>query len=220
MPHLGNLDCCIPRCGSACLRAHNFHWKLKKTALMEAGFQGSSCSRTCFEYEPSATLRELQHGCHATKILKHADRCHSRSGGNNDVNCEPGKCLKVREHLQNSSMWNALHKMDYHTVKTFVQEPHPNEFSKILEELFNGIVTEPVKANTFTEQMFEVKELKTAIGRAKMAKANDETGLTAELVRHMPDDTCNEYLLMFNHMLFSGKVPAAWRKKPYSKCCQ
>ena len=66
-------------------------------------------------------------------------------------------------------------------VKTFVQEPHPNQFAKMLEELFSGIVTEPVKPDAFTEQMFELKELKAAIGRAKMAKAADETSLTAEL---------------------------------------
>ena len=47
---------------------------------------------------------------------------------------------------------------------------------------------------------------------AKLAKAADEIGLTAELLRHMPDDICNDLLLMFNHMLFSGEVPAAWRK--------
>ena len=97
-------------------------------------------------------------------------------------------------------------------MKTFVQETHPNEFAKMLGELFSGIVTEPVKPDIFTEQMFELKELKTAIRRAKLAKAADETGLTAELLRHMPDDICNDLLLMFNHMLFSGEVPAAWRK--------
>jgi len=60
--------------------------------------------------------------------------------------------------------------------------------------------------------MFELKALKTAIRRAKLAKAADETGLTAELLRHMPNDICNDLLHMFNHMLFSGEVPAAWRK--------
>ena len=64
------------------------------------------------------------------------------------------KSMKLREHIQDSSMWNALRKMDYHTVKTFVQEPHPNEFAKMLEELFSGIVTEPIKPDIFTEQIF------------------------------------------------------------------
>ena len=120
--------------------------------------------------------------------------------------------MKLREHLQDSSLWNALRNMDYHTVKTFVQEPHPNEFAEMLEELFSGIVTEPVKRDIFTEQMFEPKELKTPIRRAKLAKAADETGLTAELLGHMPDDICNDLLHMFNHVLFSGEVPAGWRK--------
>ena len=31
----------------------------------------------------------------------------------------------------------------------------------MLQELFTGIVTEPVTPDTFTEQMFEPKELKT-----------------------------------------------------------
>ena len=109
-------------------------------------------------------------------------------------------------------MWNALRKMDHHTVKTFVQEPHPNEFAKMSEELFSGIVTEPVKPDIFTEQMFGLKELKTAITRAKLAKAAAETALTADLLGHMQDDICNDLLHIFNHMLFSGEVPAAWRK--------
>ena len=181
-------------------------------ALMEAGFQGGSCSKTCFKSEPSATLRELrQHRRQATnsqtrRLLSFQIRRQQRR------ELRTWKSMKLREHLQDSSMWNALRKMDYHTVKTFVQEPHPNEFAKMLEELFSGIVTEPVKPDIFTEQMFELKELKTAIRRAKLAKAADETGLTAELLRHMPDDICNHLLLMFNHMLFSGEVPAAWRK--------
>ena len=33
-----------------------------------------------------------------------------------------------------------------------------------------------------------------------------------QLLRHMPDDMCNDLLQLFNHMLFSGEVPAAWRK--------
>ena len=97
-------------------------------------------------------------------------------------------------------------------VKTFAQEPHPNEFAKMLEELFGGIVTEPVKPQSFTEQMFELKELKAAIGRAKMAKAADEIGLTVELLKHLPNDICNDLLRLFKGMLFSDEVPPTWRK--------
>ena len=130
--------------------------------------------------------------------------------------------MKLREHLQDSSMWNALRKMDYHTVRTFVQEPHPNEFAKMLAELLSGIVTEPVKPDIFTEQMFEVKELKTAITRAKLAKAADETGLTAELLRHMPDDICNDLLHCYTCSITccsQVRCPQLGGK-PYSKCYQ
>ena len=60
--------------------------------------------------------------------------------------------------------------------------------------------------------MFELKELKAANGRAKLAKAADETGLTAALLGYMPDDICNDLLHMFNHMLFPGGVRAISRK--------
>ena len=74
------------------------------------------------------------------QILKHAHYCHSR---------RTWTSMRLREHLQDSSMWKALRKMDHHTVRAFVQEPHPNEFAKMLEEMFSGIVTEPVKPHTF-----------------------------------------------------------------------
>ena len=90
--------------------------------------------------------------------------------------------MKFREHLHDSSIWNALCKMDYRTVKVFAQEPRPNEYAKMLEELFREIVTEPVKPSAFAEQMFELKELKAAIGRAKLVKAADGTRLPAELL--------------------------------------
>ena len=63
--------------------------------------------------------------------------------------------MKLVEHLQDPFMCSALRKMDHHMVKTLAQEPHPNEIAKMLEELFGGIITEPVKPNSFTEQMFE-----------------------------------------------------------------
>ena len=81
-------------------------------------------------------------------------------------------------------MWSALRKIDHHMVRTFAQEPYPNEFAKMLEELFGGIVMAPDKPHSFTEQMCEQKELKAAIGRAKMAKAADEIGLTADVLKH------------------------------------
>ena len=55
-------------------------------------------------------------------------------------------------------------------------------------------------------------KLKAAIGRAKLAKAAEETGLIAALLGYMPDDICNDLLHMFNHMLFPGGARAIWRK--------
>ena len=75
--------------------------------------------------------------------------------------------MKLMEHLRDSSMWSALRKIDHHMVRTFAQEVHPNELAKMLEELFGGIAMAPVKPDSFTEQMFELKELKAAIGGPK-----------------------------------------------------
>ena len=130
-----------------------------ESALMETAFQSGSCSNTCFKYQPSATLQQLrQHRRHATnsqtrRLLSFQTRRQQRR------ELRTWKLMKLRKHLQDSSMWNAFRKMDHHMVKTYVQEPHPNEFAKMLEELFSGIVTEPVKPDTFTEQMFELKKL-------------------------------------------------------------
>ena len=88
VPYLGTLVCFITRCGSACLRAHIFHWKLRKTALMEQDFKvadaaGLASNRNHRQhYGNYDNTGALQH------ILKHADCCRSRSGGNNDVNLE------------------------------------------------------------------------------------------------------------------------------------
>ena len=184
-------------------------------AVMEAGLEGGTCSNIRFKYQPSAALRQLRnHRRHAAdsetrRVLSFQIRRQQRR------ELRTWKSMKLMEHLRDSSMWNALRKMDHHMVKTFAQEPHPNEFAKMLEELFGGIVMEPVKPDSFTEQMFELKELKAAIGRAKMAKAADEIGLTAEVLKHIPDDICNDLLQLFNDMLFSGEVPPAWRKTQF-----
>ena len=58
-------------------------------------------------------------------------------------------------------MWTALRKTDRHIVGTRTSP----QFAKMLEELFSGIVTEPIKPDTFTEQMFEPNQLKAASGR-------------------------------------------------------
>ena len=71
-------------------------------------------------------------------------------------------------------------------VKTFPQEPHPNEFAKVVEELFGGIAVEPLKLDSFTEQMFQLKELIAAIGRAKMAKAADGNWFDCRSVKTYP----------------------------------
>lgn len=70
-------------------------------------------------------------------------------------------------------MWSVLRKMYHHMGKAFAQEPHPNELTKMLKNIFVGIVTEPVKP-------FELKDLKASKGRVKIAKAAEETSLTAE----------------------------------------
>ncbi len=64
------------------------------------------------------------------QTLKHAECCHSSSGGNNYVNCKHGNqwnTYGTRLCLCGvlSAKW---------MVKTFAQEPHRNELTSMLEE--------------------------------------------------------------------------------------
>lgn len=68
--------------------------------------------------------------------------------------------IRLMQHLRDSSIWRVLKKMYHHMGKAFAQERHPNELTKMLKNIFVGIVTEPVKP-------FELKELKAAKGGSK-----------------------------------------------------
>ena len=137
-------------------------------ALVEASLEGGTCSNIRFKYQLLAALRQLRkHRRPATisearRVLSFEIRWQQRR------ELRTWKSMKLMEHLREASMWSALRTMDHHMVKTSAQEPHPNEFAKMLEELFGGIVTEPFKPDSLTEHL--IKELQAAVGGPKWPK--------------------------------------------------
>ena len=95
---------------------------------------------------------------------------------------------------------------------SLTQQPSPNDFADMLENLFCGAVAPPEPQILMSEPPFTMQELKHALGQLKTNKSGDEAGLVAELVQVAPVELLEIAFLFYNHVLTSGDVPAEWRK--------
>ena len=101
-------------------------------------------------------------------------------------NCDHGDLHHPRLCLNNSSSWNLMKGMLPPTGRRAVEQPHPNEFADMLEDIFSGnfgrwaMMDPPV----LTETPWSMSELKVAIRRAKDKRTWDDPGLVAEFLKH------------------------------------
>ena len=65
---------------------------------------------------------------------------------------------------------------------SLTQQPSPNDFADMLENLFCGAVAPPEPQILMSEPPFTMQELKHALGQLKTNKSGDEAGLVSELV--------------------------------------
>ena len=92
------------------------------------------------------------------------------------------------------------------------EEPRPNDFADMLEEIFSGNPGAPTQPERLDEPLWTREELRFAITRFQINKAADECGLVAEILRCVPHDCLNFLLQIMNDILHKGDVPSSWRK--------
>jgi len=95
--------------------------------------------------------------------------------------------------------------------KKIVHQPAADDFASELERLFAGVTSPPLAAGV-PDTAFSMDELRSAMQKLKMDKAQDEAGLVAELVTNAPAELLNVLLQHFNDVFCGGVVPAEWRK--------
>ena len=99
--------------------------------------------------------------------------------------------------------------------RTVSQQPEPNEFADMLEELFAGDPGGDLLPTQFTEIAWEKVEVYKAIKRMKVQKSADECGLVAEILKHVPDSFIDTLVGQFNDLMRTGQVPTDWRKTSF-----
>ena len=70
------------------------------------------------------------------------------------------------------------------TGRRVVEQPHPNEFADMLEDIFSGNCSRPMDQAVLTETPWSMSELMVAIKRAKDQRTRDALGLVAEFLQH------------------------------------
>ena len=95
------------------------------------------------------------------------------------------------------------------------QQPEPNEFADMLEELFAGDPGADLLPTQFTEIAWEKGEVHKAIKRMKVQKSADECGLLAEILKHVPDSFIDTLVGQFNDLMRTGQVPTDRRKTSF-----
>ena len=92
------------------------------------------------------------------------------------------------------------------------EEPPPDDFADMLEEIFSGNPGAPTQPERLDEPLWTREELRFAITRLQNNKAADECGLVAEILRCVPHDCSNFFLQIMNDILHKGDVPSSWCK--------
>ena len=97
------------------------------------------------------------------------------------------------------------------TSRRVVEQPHPNEFADMLEDIFSGNFGGPMDQTVLTETPWSMSELKVAIRRAKDKRTGDDLGLVAELLKHVPEGYLENLLEVFPDALGPGPIRASWQ---------
>ena len=94
--------------------------------------------------------------------------------------------------------------------------PHLDDIASMLEALFVGPSQPLQRPMRLTEPGWDLLELRFAVQRLKTGKCGDELGLTAELLKHAPENFLSTLLTLYNNALVSGERPESWCKKLFS----
>jgi len=91
-----------------------------------------------------------------------------------------------------------------------VMYPHLDDFASMLEALFVGPCQPLQRPMRLTELGWDLSELRFAVQRLKTRKCGDELGLTAELLKHAPEEFLSTLLTLYNNVLVTGERPESW----------
>ena len=111
------------------------------------------------------------------------------------------------------------------TGRHVVEQPHPNDFADMLENIFAGNFDKPMDRPMLTEAPWSMNELTAAIRRAKNKRTGDDLGLVAELLKYAPEGYLETLLDVFPHALSTGQIPTSWQTTvfkmlPKSRCAK
>ena len=129
------------------------------------------------------------------------------------------KTWKANTILPCKTSWKHLPGIQAASHGTVSQQPEPNEFADMFEELFAGDRGGDLLPTQFTEIAWAKGEMYKAIKRTKVQKSADECGLVAEVSKHVPDSFIDTLVVQFNDWMKTGQVPTDWQKHR-SKCCR
>ena len=103
-----------------------------------------------------------------------------------------------------------------YTGKPLHQHPPLDEFATMLETLFSGTPETPLQPNHLTEEPWTLRELMGAVEKLKLNKSADESGLVAEVFKHIPTNFAAKILGLYNNLLSSGHIPSSWRRTSFT----
>ena len=110
------------------------------------------------------------------------------------------------------SKWKCLKNWLPNRVgRATAQHPLEDEFADMLENLFVGPLISLPKPVALTEDAWTMQDLRIAIGRLQLKKSPDQRGVSAELLRHVPEEFLTALLRFYNSALEDGLVPDCWR---------
>ena len=122
------------------------------------------------------------------------------------------KSSKVETLLQHAGTWKGLRQLQNVANQRTTEEPQPNDFADMLEEIFSGNPGAPTRPERLDEPLWTREASRFAIKRLKNNKAADECGLVAEVLRCGPHYCLNSFLQIRNDILQKGDIPPSWRK--------
>ena len=106
------------------------------------------------------------------------------------------------------SKWKCLNNwLPNPAGRATAQHPLEDEFADMLENLFVGPLISLPKPVALTEDAWTMQDLRIAIGRLQLKKSPDQCGVSAELLRHVPEEFLTALLRFYNSALEDGVVP-------------
>ena len=109
--------------------------------------------------------------------------------------------------------WNDIqHFLPRSVGRIDVVRPHENDFACMLAQFFTGPCEVPLRPVELSELFWTIHELRIGIRRLKNDKGGDEAGLTAGLLKHVPNEFLDALLRLYNDVLYTGEAPTSWSR--------